>query len=482
MSKQQIESALEKYRIILPYLEEEVSLPKIAERYNLGLKTLKRWVKTYRDKGLTGLDRKSRSDKDARRYLTKDLEEMIEALALRETPTTLTAIHRKVVEIAEKKKLKAPSYDIVRGVVKNIDPALVKLAQEGTKAYDQAYELVFRREASMPNELWQADHTLLDIILIGEKGQPKRPWLTTIIDDYSRAICGYYLSFENPCAINIALSLKQAIWKKSNPKWQVCGIPNTLYSDNGKDFKSKHIEQVAADLKIQLKHSTPDRPQGKGRIERFFQTVNQLLLMDLPGYAPPSTPSLVGTLTLEGFTLLFEKFIVEEYHQRVHSSIGMTPLERWISNGFLPQLPESLEQLDVLLLTITRPRKVHRDGIHFQNFLYIEPTLAAYVGEEITIRYDPRDLAEIRVYYENSFLCRAICQELAGQTITLKEIIKARQRRKRELRETIAKRKSLLDTILERPQEIAYQNSKPESKNENKTQPPRHNLKLYEND
>ncbi len=482
MSKQHIESALEKYKIILPYLEKEVSLPQIAKQHSIGLRTLRKWVKSYRDEGLDGLDRKSRSDKDARHYLTKDLQEMIEALALRKTPTTLAFIHRKIVEIAEEKKVKAPSYYLVRNVVKNIDPALIKLAQEGTKSYDQAYELVFRREASTPNELWQVDHTLLNIVLIDEKGQSKRPWLTTIIDDYSRAICGYYLSFETPCAINIALSLKQAIWRKSNPKWQVCGIPSTLYSDNGKDFKSKHVEQVAADLKIQLKHSTPDKPQGKGRIERFFQTVDQLLLMDLQGYSPSNAPSPVGALSLEEFTFLFEEFIVEEYHQRTHSGTGMTPLERWTGNGFLPHLPESLEQLDVLLLTVARSRKVHRDGIHFQNFLYIEPTLAAYVGEEVTIRYDPRDIAEIRIYYKSSFLCRAVCQELAGQTITLKEIIKARQRRKRELRETIEKRKSLLDAILETPRQRADQTSKPKSESENKTQPPRHNLKLYEND
>ena len=482
MSKQQVESALEKYKVIHPYLEKEASLPQIAKRHNIGLRTLRKWVKTYRDEGLAGLDRKTRSNHGVRSSLTKELEELIEALALRKIPVTLAAIHRKIVEVAKEKKLKAPSYRVVRDVVQNIDPALIKLAREGTKTYDQTYELVFRREASVPNELWQADHTLLDIVLVDEKGQSKRPWLTTIIDDYSRAICGYYLSFENPCTINISLSLKQAIWRKSNPRWQVCGIPSTLYSDNGKDFRSKHIEQVAADLKIQLKHSTPDKPQGKGRIERFFQTVNQLLLMDLSGYSPSNKPCSVGTLTLEEFTLLFEEFIVEEYHQRMHSGIGTTPLERWVSNGFLPQLPESLEQLDVLLLTVARSRKVHRDGIHFQNFLYIEPTLAAYVGEEVTIRYDPRDLAEIRIYYRSSFLCRAVCQELAGQTITLKEIIKARRRRKRELRETIDKRKSLLDTILEIPQERTYQTSKPENESESKTKTPRHNLKLYEND
>jgi len=75
-------------------------------------------------------------------------------------------------------------------------------------------------------------------------------------------------------------------------------------------------------------------------------------------------------------------------------------------------------------------------------------TLAAYVGEIVTIRYDPRDLAEIRVFFQNKFLCRAICQELAGEIVSLKEIIKARRRRKRELREIIESRKILLKKYL----------------------------------
>ena len=182
MSKQQTESALERYKIILPYLEGKVSLFEIAKQRNLGLSTLKRWAKVYRDKGLAGLDRKPRSDKDARHSLTKELEELIEALVLRKTPTTLASIHRKISEIAEKKKLKAPSYYVVRDVVKNIDPALIKLAQEGTKAYDQTHELIFRREASVPNELWQADHTLLDIVLVDEKGRSRK----TLVDHNHR--------------------------------------------------------------------------------------------------------------------------------------------------------------------------------------------------------------------------------------------------------------------------------------------------------
>jgi len=68
----------------------------------------------------------------------------------------------------------------------------------------------------------------LDIWLLDEHGRPARPWLTSIMDDYSRAIAGYVLSFQTPSAIHTALALRQAIWRKSDAQWQVCGIPATL--------------------------------------------------------------------------------------------------------------------------------------------------------------------------------------------------------------------------------------------------------------
>jgi len=57
-----------------------------------------------------------------------------------------------------------------------------------------------------------------------------------------------------------------------------------------------------------------------------------------------------------------------------------------------PNMPESLEQLDLLLLTVPRTRRVRPDGIRCMGMRYIDPTLAAYVGEEVLLRYDPRDV------------------------------------------------------------------------------------------
>ena len=41
-----------------------------------------------------------------------------------------------------------------------------------------------------------------------------------------------------------------------------------------------------------------------------------------------------------------------------------------------------------------------------------------------------------------------MCQELAGETVSLKDIIRARQRRKRELQRQVRARQSLIDQLL----------------------------------
>src|SRR5680860_1586639 len=299
MGNLQISSAFEKFQILRPHLEEKVPLSKLEKIHGISSSTLKRWSRNYKESGLTGLERKQRADKGERRLISRELEKLVEALRLARPSSTIAAIHRKVAGIAKERGSVSPSYRVVRHIAQRVDPALLLLAHEGNKVYEQKYELIYRREASAPNEMWQADHTPLDIVLIDESGNPKKPWLTSIIDDFSRAISGYYLSFENPCSINTALALHQAIWRKKDPKWQVCGIPAIFYTDNGSDFRSDHIGHVAADLKMQLKFSIPGRPQGRGRIERFFLTVNQLLLMNLPGYCPPKTIYPEATLTLK---------------------------------------------------------------------------------------------------------------------------------------------------------------------------------------
>jgi putative transposase len=259
---------------------------QVARTHQLSPSTIQLWIKQYREKGLAGLTHARRSDKGSSRRLPGQAIRLVEGLALQTPPRSAASIHRQVSAIANEQGWKPPSYERVRQIIKTLDPALVTMAQQGAAAYREEFDLLYRREASHANAMWQADHCELPLLLLDEAGKPDKPWLTAIEDDYSRAIVGYRLSFQEATALTTALTLRTAIWRKEDPRWHTCGIPTVFYSDHGSDFTSKHMEQVAADLPMELIFSQVSIPRGRGKVERFFRSVDQLLLQDLPGYAP----------------------------------------------------------------------------------------------------------------------------------------------------------------------------------------------------
>jgi putative transposase len=450
--------AQERFTRLRPFLERGVPLARVARAEGLPLRTAWRWVQRYRRAGLGGLVRRPRADRGRPRRLVPELARGIEGLALRRPPLTAAAVHREVERVATARGWPVPSYRTVAAVVQRLEPALVTLAHAGPRAYQERFDLLYRREAGRPNAVWQADHTPLDLWVRDARGHPARPWLTVVLDDHSRAVAGYALSLRAPAALQTALALRQAIWHKADPRWHVCGIPDVCYTDHGSDFTSRHLEQVAADLPMVLVFSTPGVPRGRGKIERFFATVTQLFLCHQPGYTPPGTrppATAAGLLPLATLDARFAAFVVETYHARVHGETGVAPQARWEADGFLPRLPASLEQLDLLLLTVARPRRVQQDGIRFQGFRYLDAGLAAYVGEDVVIRYDPRDLAEVRVYHRERCIGRAVCQELAGQTLSLHELEAARLARRRHLRAGLRDRAAAAAALLAAPREPA---------------------------
>ena len=98
-------------------------------------------------------------------------------------------------------------------------------------------------------------------------------------------------------------------------------LPAALYSDHGSDFASDHTGQVCADVKVQLIHSTPGKPCGRGKIERLFGTITTELLPTLPGHIPPGnhgkpvTPPRVVALPTGRRDRSVHR---GEYHHRVH--------------------------------------------------------------------------------------------------------------------------------------------------------------------
>ncbi len=468
--------AEERWALLRLHVENDISLAAIARDSGTGLRTLERWNAAYRARGFDGLQ-PAPPRAERRHRLRPELRQVVEGLALIRPRNSVATIHRKVAELCEKHDWSTPSYSVVWTIVHEIDPGMRVLALEGPVAYRDKYELALRRQAGLPNEMWQADHTMLDILIIAPSGKPARPWLSVVLDDNSRAACGYMVFLGAPSAMNTALALRQAIWHKSEPDWPMCGIPDVLYVDHGSDFISNQLVQVAADLHVTLVHSTTARPQGRGKVERFFGTVNTELLSMLPGHITKGQRRPVPKLTLDQLDVELRGLIVSNYNHRIHSETGQAPTDAWISDGWIPRLPESLDLLDGLLLTVAKTRVVRRDGIHFQGLRYVAPTLAGYVGESVVIRYDPRDISEIRVIHRNQFLCKAVDPDHQNTTIGLKEIQAARTLQRRQLRRGINERIAVVADFLP-----AHGTHPVHDTTENEAGAPKPRLKIYEED
>jgi putative transposase len=224
-------------------------------------------------------------------------------------------------------------------------------------------------------------------------------------------------------------------------------------------------------------HSTVARPQGRGKIEHLFGSINTELLAGLPGRLLGGKPVTPPRLTLSELDAAIRAFVVKHYNSRSHSATGTSPNTAWVANGWLPRMPDRLEDLDELLVLVARPRVVGRDGIRFGGLRYFDPTLAAFVGERVTIRHDPRDVAEIRVYHRHRFLCRAINAEHADRTMSLRDVQAARRARHKALRMGINERIAAVPAGLDT---WASLDTEPDPASAPKRRSPR--LKIYRED
>jgi putative transposase len=465
--------AMKRFGVLRPHLEEEISLARAAQDAGIALRTAQRWLTLYQECGLAGLARKVRGDAGVRRA-PAELVSLIEGMALKKPRASAAAIHRRIGKIAAAQGWRAPSYSTIYAILAAIDPAMMTLAHEGAAAFRDKFEMIHRHQASVPNAVWQADHTMLDLLILDQAGRPARPWLTTVIDDHSRALVGLMAFIGAPSILNTSLALRHAIWRKANPAWPVCGIPDVLYVDHGSDFTSNHLDQVAVDLRFRIIYSSVARPQGRGKVERLFGTLNSELLPELPGHLINGKPATPPRLSLSDLDQAVTDYITGTYNVRIHREIRQTPLDAWRGKGFLPRLPESLEELDLLLVMHAKPSTVRRDGVRFQGLRYGNATLAVYVGEAVTIRYDPRDLSEIRIFHHNQFLCRAVSEEHACEVLTLKDIQAARRAYRQSLRTTINERVARVSDYLPAPGKPKSEDPKP-SKGQ-----PRIKLRLYQ--
>ena len=232
----QRQQAMARFAVLRSHLHEGIPVSEVARTAGVPLRSMQRWLARYRAAGLVGLARAQRAD-TGQRKLPAELVQVIEGLALRTPRPSIAAISRRVTALATQHHWTPPSYGSVYGMVRQWSPAMVTLAQDGPAAFRDRYERIYRHRAEGPNALWQADHTRLDVLVLDANGAAVRPWLTLIMDDYSRAVAGYTIFLEAPTTRQTALALRQAMWRKPQAAWPVCGIPDVLYME----YVPRHI-------------------------------------------------------------------------------------------------------------------------------------------------------------------------------------------------------------------------------------------------
>ena len=244
-------------------------------------------------------------------------------------------------------------------------------------AADRMAAPVFGRfEATRPNELWTGD------ALHGLRLDGRKTYLFAFLDDHSRAVVGHRFGFAED-TVRLAAALRPALASR--------GVPTGVYVDNGSAFVDAWLLRACAKLGIKLIHSTPGRPQGRGKIERFFRTVREQFLVELSG--EPDQPGRHQVGDLLELNRLFTAWVETVYHRQVHSETGQTPLARWSAGGpFALPAPAALAEAFLWeeRRTVTKTATVSLHG----NLYQVDPLLA---GHRVELVFDPFDLTRIQV-------------------------------------------------------------------------------------
>jgi putative transposase len=228
-----------------------------------------------------------------------------------------------------------------------------------------------RFQADRPNEIWTGD------ALHGPVVGRKKAVLFAYIDDCSRLVTGHRWSYaEDTLAAQAAL--RRGILSR--------GLPSTLYLDNGSPFVSRQLLRSLATLGVRLVHSRPGRPEGRGKIERFFRTVREQFLIE------------VARSDVPGLDALEERFVAwveQSYHRREHSETGEAPVERFARLAE-PKYPSAEDVREAFLFSEARTVTKVATVSLFGNYYEVDPAL---VGRKVDLVFDPFDLERISVRY-----------------------------------------------------------------------------------
>lgn len=328
--------------------------------------TIKDWLRLYKLKGIDGLYPRKRSDKGNTRILSKELKDLILELKKANPKRSAKSIYQEII-VKNFLKPSEISLSTIQRYVKNIDL--------------EDYESIKDRRAfefANSNDCWQSDISVGPYLTIN--GAKHKTYIVAFLDDSSRLIVSCR-AFEADNLVAVLKVFRDAIAKR--------GVPKKVFFDNGKVFRAGQMELICASLGCTLCFAEPYSPQSKGKIERWFQTLQK------------QWQHLLDTSSFNSINELNEslnQYVESQYNSAYHSGIKAKPIDKFMNNIQNIKLLSEQEIKNTFLYRVIR--KVKNDAtVSIDTKLYEVPT--KYIGSRINIRYDPTNDAEAYIFNGN---------------------------------------------------------------------------------
>lgn len=452
-TEEQLALISERRRLVRLQIEKGMTAREAVERVDLDCsdRSARRFRQRFEREGILGIVDKRWLRKTKRSKLTEEVQVEIKKWYAGRRAAGPTAIARKVRDECRKRGLPEPSDSAVRAFLNNLSTVEKLFLRDELEVWDQQGRPVVRVErARRANERWQIDHTTLDIwirIRRGEEWVPARPYLTGIIDAYSRSIPGFFLSTAHPDAWSVTLAIRHAVSVKEDKGWSNKGLPQIIHHDHGSDFMSHLLQGWFADQNVEVEPNPPRYPNATGKIERFFGTLDRGCLRLLPGHTEANgvtegaaVKRLDRLLTREQLKEEITRWIVEEYHHRTRRKTGAKPAIRWEESMGIPRMPP-VDDFRYLIVKSPNERTVSKTGIDFtvdgERRRYWCPELTQHWKRKVRIGYNPEDLESLLIYAADTgeYLCEAWIMEREDSKYDKGDVKKVRTQFRRGLKQ-----------------------------------------------
>lgn len=372
-----------------------------------------RWQHKYQGKDVTELIDRRGGYNRGKDTIPDDAWELFYSLYMTQQKRSVRLCHH----ITSMEYPDIPSYKAFERKVQTIPYYAILCYREGPKAFNGALPYMERSKLDIAsNDIWFSDHHLVDIFVKSADGTKViRPWLTVFFDARSNRVMSFLVRNADPNATAVKKCFRLGVEQN--------GVPNEVYFDNGKDYRSSSFSKdypmsLVNQLGIGTIYATPYHGAAK-TVERFFGTFTNRFSRRFKTYTGcnakirpeemqiPNEKILPLAPTLDEFIRLLSDYIAE-YNRTPNSGTdmeGKCPDQVYSENLAVKRVISDHDALR-LLCGNTEERVVNKSGVSIKNNHYYHDALLSHMGERVMVVYDPDNIDKMAVFDMKG---RAIC-------------------------------------------------------------------------